>query len=90
MHSLTNVCTVTLDSSHFQYNAPVLFQDAIPWTVGRDFVAGTAKHLAGSLGLTKPGPPTKSKIIHDKQLQVLMPVRILIYISLSQIFHQIF
>ncbi|KAK8402516.1 hypothetical protein O3P69_000737 [Scylla paramamosain] len=49
------------------------FKDAIPWTVGRDFVAGTAKHLAGSLGLTKPGPPTKSKIIHDKQLQVLMP-----------------
>ncbi|XP_045133683.1 ral GTPase-activating protein subunit beta-like isoform X2 [Portunus trituberculatus] len=49
------------------------FKDAIPWTVGRDFVAGTAKHLAGSLGLTKPDPPTKSKIIHDKQLQVLMP-----------------
>ncbi|XP_069158153.1 ral GTPase-activating protein subunit beta isoform X4 [Procambarus clarkii] len=49
------------------------FKDAIPWTVGRDFVAGTAKHLAGSLGLTKPGPPIKSKIIHDKQLQVLMP-----------------
>lgn len=49
------------------------FKDAIPWTVGRDFVAGTAKHLAGSLGLTKPGPPVKSKIVHDKQLQVLMP-----------------
>ncbi|XP_042214710.1 ral GTPase-activating protein subunit beta-like isoform X3 [Homarus americanus] len=49
------------------------FKDAIPWTVGRDFVAGTAKHLAGSLGLTKPGPPIKSKIVHDKQLQVLMP-----------------
>ncbi|KAK3862467.1 hypothetical protein Pcinc_031674 [Petrolisthes cinctipes] len=49
------------------------FKDALPWTVGRDFVAGTAKHLAGSLGLTKPGPPVKSKIVHDKQLQVLMP-----------------
>ncbi|XP_069947395.1 ral GTPase-activating protein subunit beta isoform X3 [Cherax quadricarinatus] len=49
------------------------FKDAIPWSVGRDFVAGTAKHLATSLGLTKPGPPIKSKIIHDKQLQVLMP-----------------
>ncbi|XP_064078342.1 ral GTPase-activating protein subunit beta-like [Macrobrachium nipponense] len=49
------------------------FKDAVPWNVGRDFVAGTAKHLASSLGLTKPGPPIRSKIIHDKQLQVLMP-----------------
>ncbi|XP_068208219.1 ral GTPase-activating protein subunit beta isoform X4 [Palaemon carinicauda] len=49
------------------------FKDAVPWSVGRDFVAGTAKHLASSLGLTKPGPPIRSKIIHDKQLQVLMP-----------------
>ncbi|XP_076069482.1 ral GTPase-activating protein subunit beta isoform X2 [Oratosquilla oratoria] len=49
------------------------FKDAVPWNVGRDFVAGTAKHLATCLGLTKPGPPIHSKILQDKQLQVLMP-----------------
>ena len=58
------------------------FQDAVPWEVSRNFVAGTARHLAGNLGLTKPGPPAVSNIIHDKQLQVLMPVSILINLNI--------
>lgn len=45
--------------------------------MARDFVAGTAKHLYEGLGLKKPKPAPESKIIHDKQLQIIMPVSLL-------------
>lgn len=63
-------------------------QSSLPWKVSRDFVAGTAKHLAGGLGgLSKPppvltvggsggvaSPQQRSAITHDKQLDIIMPV----------------
>ncbi|XP_047737392.1 ral GTPase-activating protein subunit beta [Hyalella azteca] len=55
------------------------FKTVLPWKVSRDFVAGTAKHLAGGLsGLSKPGSAATtnlhpSAITHDKQLNIIMP-----------------
>ena len=64
----------------------MLFQSALPWKVSRDFVAGTAKHLAGGVagvGAVSKSPPAsapttaspqRAAVTHDQQLTIIMPV----------------